>query len=32
MKVIRSMCDPHEDNDVKLGPVRHFGWQSFSTP
>ena len=32
MKVSLSMCGPHEDNNIIFDPVRHFGWQSFSTP
>jgi len=26
MKVSYSMCDPHEDTDIILSPVRHFDW------
>jgi len=26
------MCGPHEVSDIIFGSVKHFSWQSFSTP
>jgi len=26
MKVSHSMCGPHKDNDIIVGPVGHFRW------